>query len=218
MIRRNDLIAALALTIAVVGGVSAWFDRPGRVEVPPGRSDAGAYVVQPLQDDEAREIATADGDALQPVARFETRGRVLDIERFKPYQSLSNWVPGLRPSTHDIGLGYGPMTDSANVDLFTYHHDGATGATRYLGVHPRSDEGARRMQELSPYITNVHVIPSSGQIEKRIRTVRVGELVTLRGLLVNYRMRDGRVATTSTTAGDHDCEILWVTEISIRRL
>lgn len=215
---RTDLAAGLALTVALAGGLSAWLDRPGSVDVPAGRSDSGAYVVQALRAGDGEPIRTGDGETLVPVARFETRGRVLHIERFKPYQSLSNWVPGLRPSTHDIGLGYGPMTDTANVELYSYRHDGATGGTRYLGWRPRNEAGARRMQELAPHITNVHVIPANAAIEAQIRRVRVGELLTLRGLLVNYRTRDGRLAATSMTAGDHECEIVWVTEVQVARL
>ena len=99
----RDLAAGLALTVGVVGGIAAWFDRPGTVDVLPGRTDPGAYVVRAVTD--APPIALEHGAALLPVARFETRGRVLNIERFKPHQSLVNWIPGLRPATHDIGLG-----------------------------------------------------------------------------------------------------------------
>src|SRR5512145_1943646 len=120
----RDLAAGLALTIGVVGGAAAWLDRPGSVDVPPGRTDAGAYVVRAVAD--AAPIPVPEGGALLPVAQFETRGRVLNIERFKPHQSLVNWIPGLRRATHDIGLGYGPMTDSAHVQRFDYSHEGAS--------------------------------------------------------------------------------------------
>ncbi|MGZ8809310.1 MAG: hypothetical protein ACXWZ0_20485, partial [Mycobacterium sp.] len=64
----RDLAAGVALTVGVVGAVSAWLDRPGEVDVPPGRSDPGAYVVNALAD--APPIALAQGGALLPVARF----------------------------------------------------------------------------------------------------------------------------------------------------
>ena len=114
----RDLAAGAALTVGIVGAVWAWVDQPGSVDVLAGRSDVGAYIVKPLSD--TNPIRAADGNTLLPVAEFETRGRVLHIERFKPHQSLVNWVPGLRPATHDIGLGFGPMTDSANVGLFNF--------------------------------------------------------------------------------------------------
>jgi hypothetical protein len=217
VIARTDILAAAALAIAVAGGVLAWLERPGRVDVPPGRSDPGSYVVQALAAGEAEPLQGGAGETLLPVARFETRGRILHMERFSAGKSLSNWVPGLRSSTHDIGLGYGPMTDSANVDLFTYAHDGALGG-RWLIARPVNAAAGARMEELAPSITNVHVIPANDAIAARIARLKIGELVTLRGLLVNVRYPGGQVATTSTTAGDRACEIVWVTAVEASRL
>jgi hypothetical protein len=105
-VNARDLTAGLALTIGIAGAVSAWADRPGSVDVPAGRSDAGTYVVQPLIG--AAPISTADGGSLQPVAEFETRGRVLHIERFKPYQSLVTGSPACGPPRMTSGSATGP--------------------------------------------------------------------------------------------------------------
>jgi hypothetical protein len=212
----RDLAAGLALTVGVVGGIAAWLDRPGTVDVLPGRTDPGAYVVRAVAD--APPITLGQGGALLPVAHFETRGRVLNIERFKPYQSLVNWIPGLRPATHDIGLGFGPMTDTANVDRFSFTHEGVSHGLRALFARPRDAMTRQEFDALAPNITNVHVIPASDAVYAQLRRVKHGELVTLRGLLVNVRDPQGRVATTSTTAGDRDCEIMWLEEIRIDRL
>ena len=207
----RDLAALAALTIGVVGAVSAWLDQPGRCDVPPGRSDTGAFIVQRLEA--AASITTADGSTLTPVAQFEARGRTLNIERFKPHQSLANWVPGLRPSTHDIGLGFGPMTDSVNVDRFRFSHEGATNGLRALFARPRDAMTQQEFDQLAPFITNIHLIPATAAVYEQLRRVRIGELVTVRGKLVNVRDAEGRVASTSTTAGDRDCEILWLEDI-----
>jgi hypothetical protein len=212
----RDLAAGAALAVGIVGALAAWFDRPGSVDVPQGRRDAGAYVVSPAEG--AAPIAVADGGALLPVARFETRGRVLHIERFKPYQSLANWIPGLRPATHDIGLGFGPMTDSTNVDRFDFSHEGVSNGLRALFARPRGAMTRDEFEALAPHMTNVHVIPASDGVYAQLRRIRHGELVTLRGLLVNVRDAGGRVATTSTTAGDRDCEIMWLEDVRIDRL
>jgi len=214
----RDLAAGAALTIGVVGAAAAWLDRPGSVDVPPGRTDPGVYLVRAVADADAAPIAVAQGGALLPVAQFETRGRVLNIERFKPYQSLANWVPGLRPATHDIGLGFGPMTDSANVRRFRFTHEGVSHGLRALFARPRDAMTQQEFDALAPNITNVHVIPASDAVYERLRRVKQGELVTLRGLLVNVRDADGRVAATSMTAGDRDCEIMWLQDIRIDRL
>lgn len=212
----RDLAAGAALTVGIVGGIAAWLDRPGSVDVPPGRTDPGTYVVRPTPD--ASTITVAGGGALLPVAQFETRGRVLNIERFKPYQSLVNWIPGLRPATHDIGLGFGPMTDTANVGRFNFTHEGVSHGLRALFARPRGAMTQQEFDGLAPHITNVHVIPASDAVYAQLRRVKLGELVTLRGQLVNVRSADGQLATTSMKSGDRDCEIMWLEELSVDRL
>jgi hypothetical protein len=207
----RDLVALAALLTGVVGAASAWLDRPGSVDVPRGRTDAGAFIVDKL--DSAAPITTPDGSTLFPVARFEARGRTLNVERFKPHQSLANWVPGLRPSTHDIGLGFGPMTDSANVERFRFSHEGASNGLRALFARPRDVMTPQEFEQLAPYITNIHLIPATAAVYEELRRVRIGELVTLHGKLVNVRDAEGRVASTSMSAGDRDCEILWLEDL-----
>ena len=214
-VNARDLVAAVALTVGIVGAVSEWNDRPGSVDVPPGRTDAGVFSVKPVVD--ASPINT-DGGTLLPVAEFETRGRVLHIERFKPYQSLVNWVPGLRPPRTTLVADYGPMTDTANVQLFNFSHEGVSNGMRALFPRPRGAMTRDEFDRLGPYITNVHVIPASNAIYDQLRRVRHGELVTLRGKLVNVRDSHGNVAQTSTTAGDRDCEIMWLQELRVTRL
>ena len=207
----RDVAALAALAIGVIGAVSAWLDRPGSLHVPAGRTDPGAFVVQKLEGPPL--ITTADGSTLTPVAQFEARGRTLNIERFKPHQSLVNWVPGLRPSTHDIGLGFGPMTDTVTVERFRFSHEGVSNGLRALFARPRDAMTREEFDRLAPYITNIHLIPASPTVYDQLRRVRIGELVTLRGKLVNVRDAEGRTATTSTTAGDRDCEILWLEDL-----
>lgn len=207
----RDLAALAALLTGIVGAASAWLDRPGSVDVPLGRTDAGSFIVERL--DSAPPIATPDGSTLFPVAQFEARGRALNIERFKPHQSLANWIPGLRPATHDIGLGFGPMTDSANVERFRFSHEGASNGLRALFARPRDAMTPQEFEQLAPYITNIHLIPATAAAYEQLRRVRIGELVTVRGKLVNVRDSEGRVASTSTTAGDRDCEILWLEDV-----
>lgn len=207
----RDLAALAALLTGVVGAAFAWLDRPGSVDVPRGHTDAGAFVLQKL--DAAPSFTMPEGSTLYPVAEFEARGRVLNIERFKPHQSLANWLPGLRPATHDIGLGFGPMTDTVNVERFRFTHEGASNGLRALFARPRDAMTQQEFEQLARYITNIHLIPATTTVYEQVRRVRIGELVTLRGKLVNVRDAEGRFASTSTTAGDRDCEILWLEEV-----
>ena len=100
-----------------------------------------------------------------------------------------------------------------NVDRFRFSHEGASNGLRALFARPRDAMTQQEFERLAPHITNVHVIPATPAVYDTLRRVRIGELLTLRGKLVNVRDSEGRVASTSLTAGDRDCEILWLEEL-----
>jgi hypothetical protein len=105
------------------------------------------------------------------------------------------------------------MTDTANVARFRFTHEGVSNGLRALFARPRDAMSQEEFNRLAPFITNVHLIPATPAVSDKLQRVRIGELVTLRGTLVNVRDSQGRVATTSTRAGDRDCEILWLEDI-----
>jgi len=73
-------------------------------------------------------------------------------------------------------------------------------------------------------ISNNHLIPADTIIAQRIRTIRIGDQVRMKGLLVDYRVTSKgreifsrRTSLTRSDTGNGACEILYVTEISVVR-
>ena len=66
---------------------------------------------------------------------------------------------------------------------------------------------------------NSHLITDSQAIRHRLATVRVGDQVRLKGLLVDYQMEDWDSfwRKTSTTRTDTDCEVVFVEEVEVLR-
>ena len=64
-------------------------------------------------------------------------------------------------------------------------------------------------------VSNMHIIPSSPEIAKKIKTVKRGDLVRLKGELVEIKDKD-LVWTSSLTpadSGDGACEVFRVSSI-----
>lgn len=74
---------------------------------------------------------------------------------------------------------------------------------------------------ITEHISNNHLIPAEGNtnIDRAIRWIRSGDLVTLKGYLVSIKGLNHPFSITSSTtrtdSGDGACEIVWVEEIKI---
>ena len=73
-------------------------------------------------------------------------------------------------------------------------------------------------------ISNNHLIPADAAVAKRIRTIRIGDQIRMKGLLVDYTVTSQgrevftrRTSLTRSDTGNGACEILYVTEISVVR-
>jgi hypothetical protein len=73
-------------------------------------------------------------------------------------------------------------------------------------------------------ISNNHLIPADPAVARRIRAIRIGDQVRMKGLLVDYTVTDKgreiftrRTSLTRSDTGNGACEILYVTEISVVR-
>ena len=73
-------------------------------------------------------------------------------------------------------------------------------------------------------ISNNHLIPADPTVARRIRAIRIGDQVRMRGLLVDYTVTENgreiftrRTSLTRSDTGNGACEILYVTELSVVR-
>jgi len=113
---------------------------------------------------------------------------------------------GLAPV--DLGLGWGPLSDSAMLEGLEFSQMG-----RFFYWQPRKADFPLPKSVLISHMAQMHVIPADKDIESRLKKLRPGQIVTASGYLVDVRGPGGFAWNTSlsrTDTGDGACELFWV--------
>jgi hypothetical protein len=195
---REHRTLMVTVVISILLGVWWWAGRP--VSHPTGVLAAA----EPLQTDpEPPGAWTFNNHRITPLARFEVRARVLGVERYR-FDRASELSPV------DFALGWGPMSDSRILDSFTIRqHD-----RWYFWNSGRMPISA---SEVITHSANMHLIPSTKMIREQLLSVRPGQIVELRGQLVQADGRDGWHWVSSLSradTGEGSCEVVWVESAS----
>ena len=165
---------------------------------------------------------------IKPVADYEVTARVLHTRHYLSTRNAADLIP------FDIALGWGIMSDLYAVkEWFLFHHSNVGG--RILWVKFRAnpeDIPLEYQQEPSTglHFSNNHIIPASAEVYNRLKEMKAGDFVRLKGYLVDItsRERPGWVWKTSKydrtdpaknfywgDAGEPTCDTLFVTEAQI---
>ncbi len=192
------LIAILTLGLIAVAGW--WWLRPdpGRT-YPPGVLIPEDPIQQPVQDAKPWDVA---GYHVIPLATYDIRARVLSTERYHMGRETD-----LSPL--DLLLGWGPMSDQANLDKMQFKQGSRWGYWRY-------SEPVLTDQEIAQHAANTHILPANDEIRAKVLGLRRGDLVRLRGKLVEVKADDGWTWRSSLTRNDtrgRSCEVLWLEQI-----
>jgi hypothetical protein len=142
-----------------------------------------------------------------PLAHFRLQARVLSSERYR-FDSVSDLSP------IDLALGWGPMSDQRVLDQLEI----GQGSRRYV-VLPSHDRPPLPMHVLMANSANMHLLPASDEIKKKLFTLRRGNLIDLTGYLVGIRENGQWTWVSSlsrTDTGDGSCEIVWVERLDVR--
>jgi hypothetical protein len=194
----------LLLFVAFLGGVNWWlFERP--VPRPPGVLVAGEpsqLGLDPPPEFEDR------GYRYIRRARYDITARVLRREIYRV-------DGGAALAPVDVAVGWGPLSDSRIVDQLEFSQMG-----RFFYWKPKDPATF----PLSPgtliaHGAQMHLIPSTKELDRRIRKLRPGQVATLGGYLVDVRGPGGFIWNTSLTredTGDGACEIVWVETLEVR--
>lgn len=160
-----------------------------------------------LVDATPRQHAPADrallqhGDfRLEPLADFELEARVLSREDY----SLD---AGAALAPTDLALGWGRMSDSAVIERLDISQSARFYSYRWHDAPPIP------AAEIVRSSANMHLIPADGGIARELARVRVGDIVSLRGRLVEARRADGwhwRSSLTREDSGAGACELVLV--------
>lgn len=158
-----------------------------------------------------RALSTASQQAyhdltLQPLATFEFDARLISLAWYSRGTEADY-------SPVDLGIGWGKMSDSANLDALEWSHD-----TRFL-TYRYPDAPPIPQAELDRSIANLHILPASDAVLDKLETLRPGQRIVGRGVLVSASRTDGWHWNSSLTREDTGagaCELLLLSDIAVR--
>ncbi len=193
------LLAALAVVFSVYACVHK--TQLGRVPTLPGAIVQG----EPAQDDDARKAAFSyRNHTLTPVARFTVRARLLHAERDRFDRESA-------VSPIDFALGWNDMSNDAVLSKLEISQDNRWFMYRW------GPEGPPVPPEvIARNSANMHLIPASDEVLRRLEKVPPGAIVTLGGWLVDVSGGDNwswRTSRTRTDTGNGACEIVYVEDV-----
>ena len=192
--------AVVALVLAAYGGWH-WWSSERAVHRPPGIVAPDEPVQVDLNPPSRFE---AKGYIFVKRAKFDIRARLLRKETYH-----LDGGAGLAPV--DLGLGWGPLSDSAMLEGLEFSQMG-----RFFYWQPRKADFPLPKSVLISHMAQMHVIPANKDVESRLKKLRPGQIVTASGYLVDVRGPGGFAWNTSlsrTDTGDGACELFWVEAI-----
>lgn len=197
---RDTFKLILALAAIVVGIGSMLSNRP--VDRAPGVLAPDDPVQQELTG--AAPLRHQEYE-LTPRAAFSLEARVLSAERYR-------WDGGADLAPVDLALGWGPMSDSSMLERFK-----VTQGARFYTLYPQGD-GVDIALALR-HSANMHLIPASDVVRRTLESARAGQVVSLRGQLVDAARPDGftwRTSLTREDTGAGACELVYVESATLR--
>jgi hypothetical protein len=192
----------LILGVLALLGAARWaMHRP--VEHSPGELVAD----EPQQTGPSDRATVRHGDFdLIPLADFSVEARVLSRHDY----SLGI-ESDLAPT--DFALGWRRMSDSAVIDRLDIEQSARFYTYRWADAPPiPADEIVRSS-------ANMHLVPADAGIERGIARVRTGDVIALRGRLIEARRSDGwkwRSSLRRDDTGAGACELVLVDSVEVR--
>jgi hypothetical protein len=138
------------------------------------------------------------------VAAYEIEARVLRTKRY--LAQGEDLVP------IDVALGWGVMSDQATLDRLKISQ-----SNRFF-FYEWQNEPPCPPAELISTGANVHVIAADKAVAKAVRQLRAGQIVKMRGYLVNATKPNGfhwRSSLLRTDTGNGACELFYVEAITV---
>ncbi len=193
----------VVMLVASLWGGWHWWSTEREVPRPPGIIAADEPRQQNL---EGAPAIMRDGYTFTPRARFDITARVLRKEIYR-----LDGGAGLAPV--DLGVGWGPMSDSAIIDHLEFSQMG-----RFFYWSARDAESALPQQMIATHAAQMHMVPATAALESRLKSLRPGQRVTVSGWLIDIRGPGGFTWNTSLRrddTGNGACEIVFVEELTV---
>lgn len=143
---------------------------------------------------------------LKFVAEYEITARVLGRKNYH-----GDYESNISPL--DLALGWGKMSDPAVISKLSITQGG-----RFYNYH-WSNAPPIPVNEIVKSSANVHLVPANKDVKASFDAIKRGQIVTLKGYLVDYREEDKNSwwawATSRTRAdsGKGACELIYVEHV-----
>lgn len=190
---------ALACTLLALFGAANWYRTR-----PIARAPGVWASAEPIQTAPRSQAPIEHGDyMLTPRADFTVEARVLSRADYR-------FDAGSALSPVDFALGWGRMSDTSVIERLDVSQSVRFFTYRWKDTPPIP------LAEIVRSAANMHLIPADAQIARALDRVRVGQIVTLRGQLVDARRPDGWQWATSLTREDTGagaCELMLVSAV-----
>lgn len=171
----------------------------------PVKPPAGVLAAEvPRQVGTRQDPFDVNGFRVTPLHDFSIQARVLGVEEYRFDREAS-----LSPV--DLALGWGPMSDSEVLQ----HIDISQSGRFYFW---RGKDLPVPQRDIERSSANMHMIPADKAIERRLKSVRVGQVVRIEGWLVEARSPDGffwRSSLTRDDTGAGACELIFVKNLQV---
>jgi len=146
-----------------------------------------------------------EGFRLNRRAEFVVRARVLSREDYR-------WGRESDLSPMDLALGWGVMSDQAVLDRITITQGTRWYFTRYELPAPVTD------RTIINNSSNMHMVPANSWVLKKLKETRRGDVVRVKGFLVDVTDDSGfrwRTSMRRDDTGNGSCELFYVEDIYI---
>jgi hypothetical protein len=139
------------------------------------------------------------------LANFRVRARVLLTEHYW-------WGRDADVSPVDLTLGWRIMSDQEVLDGLRIYR-----MRRAYAWMPRDGRLPAAEADIISHSANMHMVPATPELADRLRAVHIGDLIDIRGYLIEIKFPDGgtwRSSLTRTDTGNGACELVWVDDLT----
>jgi hypothetical protein len=141
---------------------------------------------------------------LTSLANYEIEARVLSKEDYSIGIEAE-----LAPT--DLAVGWGVMSDEAVLNKIDISQ-----GNRFFFWHV--DQFPIPQHEIEIHAANMHIIPANDTVKRQLSKVRAGQVVRIKGQLIEAKRSDGwhwRSSLTRDDTGSGACELMYATELTV---
>ena len=139
-------------------------------------------------------------------AEFKASARVLSTKRYR-LDDGADLVPV------DLALGWLEMSDQSVLDELKISQ-----SKRFFFWKTRGSDLPVQRNKIEHNSANMHMIPSTEEIERTLKVIERGDIISFEGYLVDISHKNGfsrHTSMTRTDTGPGACEIIYLTVLNI---